>query len=380
MRRARAGANLYAVFTAALRYSARMKTAIWPAEQAPRRWPGYAWALAATAACTVAGMAMSPLFELVNIAMVYLLAVVVVALRFSRGPAVATSFLSVAAFDFFFVPPRLTFAVNDAQYLLTFAIMLVVALVISTLTSIVRRAETEHVRNALLASISHDLRTPLAVISGASSSLAEKGAFLSESAREDLARSIFEHSQHMAELIANVLQMTRLEYGAIAIARDWASLGELAGSVLGRLRERLASHAVSLDLPADLPLVRADAVLIEQVLGNLLENAAKYTPAGTSIVLRAQQREAELLVSVEDAGPGLPAGDAEQLFAKFHRGDSEGAVGGVGLGLAICRAIVRLHGGKIWVERLPGSGAAFRFTLPLEEAPPVPVEAAAPHA
>src|SRR5436305_1017673 len=125
---------------------------------------GYVWALAATAACTLAGMLMSPLFELVNIAMVYLLGVVVVALRCSRGPAVAASLLSVAAFDFFFVPPQFAFAVNDAQYLFTFAIMLVVALVISTLTSIVRRAETEHVRSTLLASVSHDLRTPLAVI------------------------------------------------------------------------------------------------------------------------------------------------------------------------------------------------------------------------
>jgi two-component system sensor histidine kinase KdpD len=336
----------------------------------------YAWAAGVVAACTLAGMAMTPLFALVNIAMVYLLGVVIVSLRFSRGAAVATSIASVAAFDFFFVPPQLSFDVSDAQYLVTFGIMLVVALVISTLTSVVRQAETERIRHDLLASISHDLRTPLAVISGASSTLAEKGESLSRAQREELARGIFEHSRRMSELIASVLQMTRLEYGAISLRRDWVSLGELAGSVLERLREALAAHPVSIDLPADLPLVRVDAMLIEQVLANLLENAARYTPAGTRVLLRAAARDAELLVSVEDSGPGLPPGDAEFLFAKFQRGSSESAVGGVGLGLAICRAIVRLHKGRIWAERMAGGGTAFRFTLPLEEPPKGPAEAA----
>jgi two-component system sensor histidine kinase KdpD len=363
--RARNGANLYAFFIPALRYSKRMT---------PRyRWPGYAWACAATAACTLAGMAMSPLFELVNIAMVYLLAVVVIALRQGRGPAVLTSILSVAAFDYFFVPPQLTLAVADWQYLITFAIMLVVGLVISNLTSVVREAETEQVRSALLASISHDLRTPLAVITGASSSLAERGERLSAEERHALAHSIFEQSREMGELVSNVLQMTRLEGGAIAIHRDWDGLGEIAGAVLRRLSSRLASHPVRIDLPADLPLVRVDATLIEQVLGNLLENAARYTPPGTAVAIRARQHGDALLVSVEDAGPGLPPGDPERLFAKFQRGRSESAIGGVGLGLAICRAIVRLHHGRIWAERLP-RGAAVRFTLPLETPPRVPAE------
>lgn len=320
---------------------------------------------------------MSPLFELVNIAMVYLLAVVVIALRFGRGPAVATSILSVGAFDFFFVPPNLTFAVSDMQYLITFAIMLVVALVISDLTTRVRKVEAEGLRNALLASISHDLRTPLAVISGASSSLVEKGRSLSAQEREELARSIFQQSREMSELVANVLQMTRLEAGRIALERDWDALSEIAGSVLGRLAERLAPYPVKVELPSDLPLVRVDATLIEQVLANLLENAAKYTPPGTPVLLCAERRDRELLVSVEDRGPGLPPGDPERLFAKFHRGSRESAVSGVGLGLAICRAVVRLHHGKIWAERLPGGGTAFRFTLPVEDAPQVPAEATA---
>jgi two-component system sensor histidine kinase KdpD len=176
----------------------------------------------------------------------------------------------------------------------------------------------------------------------------------------------------MADLVASVLQMTRLEGGAMVLNRDWHSLAELAGSVLGRLRERLAGHPVRVAI-ADAPLVRVDAMLIEQVLTNLLENAAKYAPPGTPVSLSAQKLEGELVVSVEDEGPGLPPGDPEQLFAKFHRGAPEGTVGGVGLGLTICRAIVNLHGGRIWAEG-KARGAAFRFTLPLETPPQAPAE------
>ena len=481
-------------------------------------------------------MAMSPAFELVNIAMVYLLAVVLLAARYGRGPAIATSVLGVAAFDFFFVPPQLTFAVSDVQYLITFAIMLTVGLIISGLTASVRLqarvaghrerrtallyamsrelaatrglermasvavhhvsevfdsqvvvllpdavgrvryprgesiagslhgadlgiaqwvqdhglpaglgtdtlpgsealylplkgahtvlgvlgvlpanarrvllpeqfhlletfagqvalaleraqlaehaqrasidAETEGLRNALLASISHDLRTPLAVIAGASSSLAERGEQLPASERAALARSIYGQSRQMGDLVAKVLEMTRLEAGGIALERDWHALAEIVGSVLRRLAERLAAHPVRVELAADLPLARVDATLVEQVFANLLENAAKYTPAGTAITLRAKVEGGEFLVAVEDDGQGLPPGDPEQLFAKFKRGANEGAIGGVGLGLAICRAVVRLHGGRIWAERRPEGGTAFRFTLPLEEAPHVPAEPA----
>ncbi|HUK04626.1 MAG TPA: ATP-binding protein, partial [Burkholderiales bacterium] len=237
-------------------------------------------------------------------------------------------------------------------------------------------AETEGLRNALLASISHDLRTPLAVISGASSSLSERGEQMGAAERAALARSVFLQSQQMASLVANVLEMTRLEAGSIALDLDWHALGEIVGAVLHRMQRSLAGYPVQVDLPADLPLVRVDAALIEQVIANLLENATKYTPAGTAIRLSARQDAGVLEVSVEDSGPGLPEGDPERLFDKFQRGAAEGAVGGVGLGLAICRAIVRLHGGAIRAERRSPSGAAFRFTLPLAEQPDAPAEAA----
>ena len=346
---------------------------------------GYAWAVAAVAACTLAASGIAPHFELVNVAMIYLLAVVGIALRFERGPVVATSLLSVGAFDFFFVPPRMTFTVHDPQYLLTFVMMLAVGLIVSGLTSSVRRqaqaqarlaleAETERIRNTLLASISHDLRTPLAVISGASSSLAERGEQVPAEERRALARSIYHQSREISELVAKVLEMTRLESGAIELRRDWGSLAEISGAVLRRLDERLSTHMLMVDLPSDLPLVRVDAALVEQVLANLLENAARHTPPRTLIRLRAERKGSELLVSVEDFGPGLADGEVERIFAKFQRAAGT-RHGGVGLGLAICRAIVELHRGRIWAENVAGGGTAFRFTLPLERAPEVPAEA-----
>ena len=370
--------SFYGIFTCALRYSSRMYMA--------RPWIGYACAAGAALLCTLIGLAMAPRFDIVNIAMVYLLAVVVIALRFSRGAAILSSVLCVAAFDFMFVPPQSTFTVEDVQYLLTFAIMLAVALVISGLMARGRRqaearaalaleAETERIRSTLLASISHDLRTPLAVLTGASSSLAEGGERLSPAERVALAQSIYGQARDMSEQVAKVLQMTRLETGGIALERDWAAIPEIAGSVLARLSERLVGHRLMVDFPADLPLVRVDATLIDQALANLVENAARHTPAGTVVQVRGQHRGNELVVSVEDFGVGIDDHDIERVFDKFHRGASAGAGGGVGLGLAICRAIVRLHQGKAWAERIPGGGTAFRFTLPVEEAPRPPAEA-----
>jgi two-component system sensor histidine kinase KdpD len=345
---------------------------------------GYASAVAAVAACTLAGWLIQGRFDLVNIAMLYVLAVVIIALRFSRGPAIAASLLSVLAFDIAFVPPRGTLTVDDAQYLLTFAIMLAVGLIISGLVDSVRRqaaaqaalsveAETERIRSTLLASISHDLRTPLAVIAGASSSLAQSGDRLSATDRAALATSVFEESRRMSEHVAKVLQMTRLETGAIKLERDWVSLSELVGTVLARLRERMSAHRVIVELPEDLPLVKVDAPLIEQVLVNLLENCARHTPAGTVVRVYARRTGQQVTVTVEDYGDGIAEGDLERVFSKFHQGNVEGGPG-IGLGLAICRAIVRLHGGKTWAERVSGGGTAFRFTLPVEAAPAVPEE------
>jgi two-component system sensor histidine kinase KdpD len=214
------------------------------------------------------------------------------------------------------------------------------------------------------------LRTPLAVLTGASSSLAEGGERMLPAERAALARSIYGQACDMSEQVAKVLQMTRLDTGAIALERDWTAIPEIAGSVLARLSDRLSGHRLMVDIPADLPLVRVDATLIDQALANLVENAARHTPAWTVIRVRVQRVANQLVVSVEDFGPGMDDRDIERVFDKFHHGAS----GGIGLGLAICRAIVRLHQGRAWAERLPGGGTAFRFTLPVEEAPRPPEE------
>jgi len=348
-------------------------------------WTGYAWAVAAAAASTVAGFAMRGRFDLVNIAMVYLLAVVLVALYQPRGAAVAASVLCVVAFDVLFVPPEGAFTVHDAQYLLTFAIMLGVGLIVSQLVDRVRRqareqaaleveAETERIRSALLASVSHDLRTPLAVLAGASSALVETGERMDAPSRQALARSLFEQSRELSERVSKLLQMTRLDTGAIELRRDWTSVADVADSAVRRLHDRLQRHRLIVEVPDDLPLVRVDAALIEQALGNLLENAAKHTPPDTIVRLRARTDGSRLVLTVMDHGGDASDVDLDRIFRKFHQGDASGASGGVGLGLAICRAIVRLHGGECWAERTPGGGLTFRIALPLESPPQPPTE------
>jgi len=494
-------------------------------------WDRYGWAVGVTALCTLIAFAMHGHFELTNVVMVYLLGATVAGLRLGRGPSILTAVLSVAAFDFFFVPPAFTFAVSDAQYLVTFLVMLVVALTIATLMANVRlqtrvagarerrtallyamsrelaatrglgnmarlavkhvgetfasraavllpdadrrlqsppaaadgesaafaapdlsiaqwvldhgraaglgtdalpgapaiylplagsdralgvlavlpanarrvllpeqrhlletfagqialamerallaeaavsakvSAETEALRNTLLSSISHDLRTPLAVITAASAALADGTLTLEPEARAALAKSIAARAQDMSELISNVLDLMRFESGRMVLRRQWEGLDELVGLALGKVEPRLGSRPVEIDLPDGLPPVYVDAVLLTQVLVNLLENAAKHTPEGTHVRVAGTGGEGWVRIAVEDDGPGLPPGDSDKLFAKFQRGRSESEVPGAGLGLAICRAIVRAHGGEITAANREGGGARFVVTLPLGDAP-----------
>ncbi len=239
-----------------------------------------------------------------------------------------------------------------------------------------RKAAAESVRNSLLNAISHDLRTPLAVLVGASSSLIEASGTLSDAARRELAATIHDEARRMTVLVNNLLDMARLESGAATLTRQWSSLEELIGGVLNRLKATLAAHQVRVELQPDLPLVSVDPVLIEQVLANLLENAAKYTPAGTPIDVGAHATSEGILVEVADRGPGFPAGDEAKLFDKFYRVRPEAAQRGVGLGLAICKAIIAAHGGKISAANREGGGAMFRFVLPAGTPPPMEAEGA----
>lgn len=509
----------------------------------PERSPAsaYAWSIATVVVCTIISEALHlafPGFDLANLIMFYLLGVVVVAIRFGRGPSVLASVLSVAAFDFLFVPPQGTFAVADVRYFLTFGIMLATALIISNLTVRIRlqavaarererrtqelydmsreltstrgidnlaqsaarhvnevfdskvavllpdgsgllrteeelaqssdrrmkdvrfqleerergaaqwaydhreaaglgtktlasskalyvplvasrgtvgvlgvlpddprqfqtpeqfhlletfanqtalaieraklaeeaegarlRVETEQLRNTLLSSVSHDLRTPLTAITGAASTLVEAEARLNAGDRRELAQSIYDESERLNNLVRNLLDMTRLESGTMQVNKEAQPLEEVIGYVLDRMERQLHGRDMRVHLPSDLPLIPLDSVLISQVFINLLENAAKYTPTGTPIDVSAWHDQAQGMVQVEvaDRGPGLPPGDEARIFEKFQRAP-QGANGpstGAGLGLAICRAIVEAHGGRIWAGNRDGGGAAFRFTLPL---------------
>ncbi len=349
-------------------------------------WRAYGLASAVVVASTGLDALMARSVAQSNLVMVYLLGVVLVASFLGRGPAILASVLSVGAFDFFFVEPHLTFAVADTQYLITFAVMLVVALTISTLIDQARRlanrahaasleADTERLRNALLSAVSHDLRTPLAAITGAASSLATDD--LEAATQRELALSIADEADRLNRLVGNLLDVTRLESGAIALNKDWCPLEEIVGAALAQAESRLGADSVLVDLPDDLPLIPMDGVLLQQVLINLLDNAGRHGATGKPVELRARRRDGEVEVVVADRGPGLPPGAEERVFEKFYK--AREAEPGVGLGLAICRGIVVAHGGRIWARNRPEGGAEFAFTLPLLGTPPqVELEGAQP--
>ncbi len=503
------------------------------AEQDTKAWHHrleFLWAALTVFACTGVSALMFPYFELSNLIMVYLLGVGLVAHRHGRTPSILASVLSVVSFDFFFVPPRFSFAVSDTEYLVTFAVMLSVALIISSLASSVRlqariashrerrmallyamtrelsatrgeeailraavkhlyevfdspcvnllpdergkitypttksqfgslhgadlaiaqwvhdhgtpagrgtdtlpagdtlywplsgseqtlgvlailptdprrvlapeqqrllqlfanqiglalervrlaaqaqdsllHVEAERLRNFLLSAISHDLRTPLAAIVGAADGLGGNTCRLDEAARKELVETIKDEAAYMSRLVTKVLDMARLESGRIALNREWQTLEELVGAALTELGSQLIHHPVVTRLPADLALIFVDGIMIQSVLVNLLENAIKYTPAGSEIEITAEEESEGVIVSVADRGPGLSPGEEERVFDKFYRANPESANLGVGLGLAICRAIVDAHGGRIWTERRPTGGAVFRFLIPSHGAPP----------
>jgi two-component system sensor histidine kinase KdpD len=494
------------------------------------KWPRYWTALAISAVSTVVAAIMYPYFELSNLVMVYVLGSTIAALRLGRKPASLTALLNVLAFDYCFVPPRFSLAVSDFQYLVTFAVMLAMTLVIASLVANVRSqtrvagarerrtallyamsrelaasrsfavlsglgikhvaetfaseaavlvpgpsgrlespalteqpgnflepdlsvaqwvfdhgkpaglgtdtlpatsaqylpltgtrqtlgvlavrptqrrrlllpeqrhlletfagqialaieranlaeeaeraritAETESVRNTLLASISHDLRTPLSVITAASSALIDPSLQLDQVSRASLLRSIDAKGREMSDIISNVLEMMRLDAGRVNLKCDWEPVEDLVGTTLARLEASLRGRQVSVNIPKTLPVVYVDGALVSQLLFNLLDNCIKHTPAGTPITVSAGLEGDKVRVVVEDAGPGLPPGDPERLFAKFQRGRDEGNTGGAGLGLAICRAIADAHGGSIHATARDVGGAKFVFTLPVTDRSP----------
>jgi two-component system, OmpR family, sensor histidine kinase KdpD len=327
--------------------------------------------------CTVLNWPLARFLAPTNLAMVYMLGVVAVAARYDRGPAMTCALVSLLTFDFFFVPPVFTLRMDDTQYVVTGVALLVVGVVISTLAARARAAtqadllaREEQLRNSLLASLSHDLRTPLAVIAGSASSLRDERARLSQAEQDQLLETLYDEAQQVSLTVSDLLEMTRLHSGRVELDRQWYPAEELVGAAIERCRRQLANHRVQTRLDPQLPLLHVDGVLIEKVLVNLLENAVKYTPAATLVTIVGENAPGAIVIRVEDEGPGLPAGDEERIFDKFYRAGREGAVTGSGLGLSICRAIAQMHGGSIKAANRPDGGAAFTMTLPAERPPP----------
>lgn len=497
-------------------------------------WQRYALAAASCVATTLLVLPLHPLLDIANIVMLFLLYVVMVALKLGRGPAMLAAVCGVASFDFFFVAPRFSFAVNDVQYLVTFAVMLFVSLLIGQLTARLRfsarisasrerrarglfeltrdlsaalqavqivdlgkaavertfggqaiallpdatdklvfgdnlpdsidtsivdwayrhgqraglatstlpahawhyvplqapirirgvlalqptqprwllipeqiqqletparqiaiaiervhyveaaqaavlKRESESLRNSLLAAMSHDVRTPLTALVGLAELLEHSVPALSHH-QASSARAISREARQLNALVTNLLDMARLQAGKINLRRDWHSAEELVGSAIRAAHYALGDAVVHTDVPPHIPLVEFDAALMERVLVNLLENAAKYgarePPESTSIEIRVRATSSTLIITVRDHGPGLPLsskGQEQALFEKFTRGKTESATPGVGLGLAICKAVVEAHNGHISAAQALDGGA--EFTLVLPRTPPLELPA-----
>ena len=226
--------------------------------------------------------------------------------------------------------------------------------------------ETERLRSSILSSVSHDLRTPLAAITTAASSLLNPDDRQSEGSRRELLQTIYEEADRLGIQVNNLLEMTRLEAGTLKLRKELQPLEETIGAACQRLERQLAGRQLAISVAPDLPMVPADGVLLEQVFFNLLENATKYTPPGSPLEITARKAESAVLVEVADRGPGLGEDEEQRIFEKFYRGQKRGATGGAGLGLSICKGIILAHGGRIWAGNRPGGGAVFSFSLPLD--------------
>ncbi len=330
----------------------------------------YLGSIVVTVLATLLAKALSVVLSPTDVVMIYLAVSVFVAVRFGRGPSVLFSILSCASYNFFFVEPLYTFEMYNRSSWLTLLVMLITSMVISGQAINLRRqeqltlestgaAENERIKNLLLSSVSHDLRTPLASITGASSSLMQDG--MPEETVKELAKSIHQEAERLSRIVSNLLDITHIESGAITLNRQPYYIDELIGAALSRVPS--GRHRLEMHVEKGLPLAYVDGLLIEQVLVNLLENATKYAPQNSVIALGARRSGDEIIVSVEDGGPGIPPGDEKRIFEKFTRRANDKS--GSGLGLAICEGIIKAHQSHIWVENRAEGGARFSFTLPL---------------
>lgn len=305
----------------------------------------------------------------------FILAVQVTAFAWGRGPAIAAAIASAAIMDYYWIGPPYEFDVPTPPEWFLFTALLAIALGLGTVTDrmrVVRRqarelAASERLQRALLDSISHDLRTPLTTIMGSLSTLlVEEGPVdrLDASARKELLSIAYDRAKILDWLVAQILDMTKLEAGMMRVQAEPASLSTLMQLVLRSLGDPAGTRC-RVSIPADLPLVRMDAVLLAHAVRNVVDNAVRYSPAGSAIEIDAARAPREVVLSVADRGPGIPAADLERVFEKFYRVRGDGGRGGTGLGLAIAKGIVNAHGGRAWAERREGGGTIVRFALPL---------------
>jgi two-component system sensor histidine kinase KdpD len=272
-----------------------------------------------------------------------------------------------------FAPPLAPKSPEDAAFLEAFAQQGALALHRARLKAEAEaaalKARAEEMKSTLLSTVSHDLRTPLAAITGAATTLRDGQLPSTGTERRELLDTICEEADRLERLVRNLLDMTKVESGALQVKRDWVPLEEIVGSALTRLEGSLVGRPVAISLPPDLPLLSVDAVLLEQVFVNLLENAIKYTPAGSELDIQARTDRDTVVVTVSDRGPGLPARAETRVFEKFFRAAGP-AIPGAGLGLAICRGVVDAHGGTITAANREGGGASFVITLPVPKNSP----------
>jgi two-component system sensor histidine kinase KdpD len=225
--------------------------------------------------------------------------------------------------------------------------------------------ESDRLKSALLSSVSHELRSPLATIKASITSLRSGNVQWKSSAREDLLAAVDDETDHLNRLVGNLLDMSRIESGALKPQRQWNLIGEIVGGVIARIRQAAGYHKLDVQIAEDLPLVPVDYVQMEQVFDNLISNSLKYAPSNTTIRISARkQDETTLVVKVSNQGPPVPQEHLDRIFDKFYRVTDADRVTGTGLGLSICKGIIEAHGGHIWAENLP-DGFAFNFTLPL---------------
>ena len=306
--------------------------------------------------------------EPTNIVMFYLLAVVIAAIRWGQGPAIVTSILSVLAFDFFLVPPYLTLSVAGLQYIFTFIAFLIVGVVVSTLASKTReqviQRQTEKLQTALLNSISHDLRTPLASITGSLTALLDNDSGLDDTTRRELLESAFQESVRLNRLVGNLLDMARMEAGALKISRKPCELRDVLGASLEQLKEKIGPRNIRIDIPRDFPEVPMDFSFMMKVFFNLIDNALKYSSLGTSIDIKATLLKDKVKIEIKDQGVGIPRGNLKRIFDKFYRVERSEQITGTGLGLSICKGIIEAHSGEITAQNNPDKGATFIITIP----------------